>query len=448
MKLVYWTNFSKRKNSTKQPSGGTEIDVVLKDNTSLLNPIFQTGSVPANVNYCYVADFGRYYYVSGVSHDGPFCLIECECDVLATYKSQIGSYTAYIERSSSSYDLNVSDALIKSTTQIVQSAITEGNQIGGDYDYYGTLVCMVVGKTGMKKFSLSLADLAAVFNSSFDATLSAYLDTTNPFNTVENALQGLFCSMANPAQYVKSVRWFPMSLSSGSGEIPYFGFVGATASRNIVKDTAEMGCAISKPARYYNDFRDFDSRFTSCTIFLPGVGSVPLDPKYLQSSALSCTYYCDINTGACDVELFANQSEIGHFSCQVGIDVPIGGTAGFNPVSQMFNAGLSALNMNPMGIIGNLRDAITQTLQPPVNTTGASGNQKIWDARPFVQISVTRLGSTGLPTSQLGREKAAPALISSLSGYVQCSGASVDIPGYSEEKDRVNGYLNGGFFYE
>ena len=448
MEIYYWTGFSKRKNSTKQPTSGTKADVVLKDNCSILNPTFECVGIPSSVNYIYCADFGRYYYVSGVSHNGPHIIIECECDVLATYKSQIESYTAFIERSSSSYNLDVSDGLIKSTTKIVQSVITTGDQIGGDYDYYGTLVCMVVGKTGMKKYAMSLSDLAAVFNTSFDATLSSYFDPSNPFSSVEDAIQGLFCSIANPAQYVKSVRWFPMSLSSGSSETPCFGFVSANASRDIVKDTAEMGCAITKPARYYNDFRDFDSRFTTCSLFLPGVGSVPLDPKYLQSAALSCTYYCDINTGACDVELFADQSEIGHYSCQVGIDVPIGGTAGFNPVSQLFNAGLSGLNVNPMGVIGSLRDAITQTLQPPYNSTGASGNQKIWDARAFVQISVTRLGSTGIPTTQLGREKAAAAQISTLSGYVQCSGASVDIPGYASEKDTVNTYLNGGFFYE
>ena len=33
-------------------------------------------------------------------------------------------------------------------------------------------------------------------------------------------------------------------------------------------------------------------------------------------------------------------------------------------------------------------------------------------------------------------------------GYVQSDNASVDIPGTAIEKDRVNQYLNTGFFYE
>ena len=38
--------------------------------------------------------------------------------------------------------------------------------------------------------------------------------------------------------------------------------------------------------------------------------------------------------------------------------------------------------------------------------------------------------------------------ISSHSGYIQCDNASVSMPGTATEKDRVNSYLNSGFFYE
>lgn len=454
MNITYWTGYSKKKNSTAQPASGTDATVYLKDNCSILNPVFDCQGVPDSVNYIYVADFGRYYFVSDVVHVTKDRIeIHCSVDVLATYKSQIGSYTAFIERAASSYDLDVSDPMIHSTTEIVQSVITSGDTLGGDYDYNGTLVVMVVGKTGMKKYSMSLADVAAVFNTSFDASLASYFDTTNPFTDAKDAIQALFCSVANPAQYVKSVRWFPLSLSSGSAETPCFGFVSATASRNIVKDVAKMGGSATRPARYYNDFRDFDSRFTSASIYLPGVGVVNLDPKHLQHN-ITFTYYVDTNTGACEVDLFADQSEIGHYSCMAAIDVPIGGTAGFNPVSQFINSALSPLSMglSPLhtgnSIIGNLRNAITETLQPPQNSTSASGNQKIWDERPFVQISVTRLGSTGLPTTQHGRSKADAAQISGLSGFVLCSGASVVVPGYDAEKDAVNNYLNSGFYYE
>ena len=42
MATVYFYNFSKRRNSTKTPSGaGTSHTVRLKDNTSLYRPVFE-----------------------------------------------------------------------------------------------------------------------------------------------------------------------------------------------------------------------------------------------------------------------------------------------------------------------------------------------------------------------------------------------------------------------
>ena len=48
----------------------------------------------------------------------------------------------------------------------------------------------------------------------------------------------------------------------------------------------------------------------------------------------------------------------------------------------------------------------------------------------------------------VGRPVQACDTISNFSGYVQCSDASVSMPGTATEKDRVNSYLNSGFFYE
>ena len=455
MKLTYWTNFSKRKNSTKQPTSGTEIDVELKDNTSLLNPIFQTGSVPDNVNYCYVADFGRYYYVSGVSHDGPFCLIECECDVLATYKSQIGSYKAFITRSASSYNVEMSDDKIISSTDIVQSDISTGSTMDGDYSYAGSLVVVAIGKMGYRKYVMSMAQIEDIVNQYFDSSLSSYFDTNNIFNDIKEAIQALFCCLGNPGQYVKSVMWFPCDMGSGNTQVPYFGFMSSLGGYQVQtsKERAKMGCAINKPDRYYNDFRDFDNRFTQATIYLPGAGVIPLDPKYLRKP-ISCQYNICADTGAGSITVFAGGSEIAYIGTQIGVNVPVGGMSGINAAGGILQALNAAIDIpiSPLtglsGVKSGLVSGITNTLSAPCNCMSPSGNMADWIERPEPQISVTRLGSSGLPTAALGRSLNEFRTISTLSGYVQCTDASVDMPGCSEEKDRVNSYLNGGFYYE
>ena len=57
-------SFAKRKNSTAQPSGGSQIDVMLKDGTSLLAPVFLLNTASVSFNYCSFE--GRYYFVTDI----------------------------------------------------------------------------------------------------------------------------------------------------------------------------------------------------------------------------------------------------------------------------------------------------------------------------------------------------------------------------------------------
>lgn len=448
MIIKYWTGFSKRKNSTKQPTGGTDCTVVLKKDTSILQPTFIVSTIPDTVNY--IQAFGRYYFVTDITRNinGAFEL-QCTVDELASYKSDIGAYTAFIDRSASNYDINISDEEVFSCDDIVQSEITQGDFLNGDFDINGCIVVTAVGKNGLRKYIMSMSQISDIVNPYFDTTLSAYFDPSNSvWQNVTDALQGIFCALGNPAQYIKSVMWFPLSLASGT-MIPYFGFMAPSGGYSVgtAKDTANMGGAITNPSRYYNDFRDFDNRFTQATVYLPGVGVIPIDAKYLQKT-LNFTYYIDINTGAANVALLADQSEIGSYSFQMGVNVPVGGMSGLNAGGGILQAASAALSGNVFGIKQGLINGINQTFQAPSNVFGGSGNAALWYSRYTVQISVTRLGSTGIPLSNYGRPLKEFSTISSLSGFVKCSGASISISGYDAERDAINSYLNSGFYYE
>ena len=64
MNVIFYSHL-KRSNSTKLPSGGTEIACVLKDDCSVISPVLEikTATLP-DYNYAYIPDFGRYYYVN------------------------------------------------------------------------------------------------------------------------------------------------------------------------------------------------------------------------------------------------------------------------------------------------------------------------------------------------------------------------------------------------
>ena len=84
-----WSNFSKKVNSTKQPTAAsaTQHTVLLKDGADLKNPVFELNTLDFNINY--LQAFGNYYWAHVQNIDGHRCNIICTLDYLATFKTQL-----------------------------------------------------------------------------------------------------------------------------------------------------------------------------------------------------------------------------------------------------------------------------------------------------------------------------------------------------------------------
>jgi hypothetical protein len=84
-------SISKKVNSTMQPPGNpvASLDCTLKESTSIMNPsIIITGlDAWTSVNYAYIPDFHRYYFVQNVTAvNNTTCQIDLNVDVLASFK--------------------------------------------------------------------------------------------------------------------------------------------------------------------------------------------------------------------------------------------------------------------------------------------------------------------------------------------------------------------------
>ena len=97
MPSVSFGTFSKRKNSTKQPTSELSDvrNIKLKQSTSYDNPTFIITGDDFGYNYC--SWNGRYYFVTDIRsvHNG-LTEIDAEIDVLATYKANILNTVAYV----------------------------------------------------------------------------------------------------------------------------------------------------------------------------------------------------------------------------------------------------------------------------------------------------------------------------------------------------------------
>lgn len=87
-------------------------DVLLKDDVSILKPVFKVRDVRSIItyNYLYCPDLQRYYFIDDiVSIHNDLWEISCHVDVLETYKNGILGQTAVIKRQQNKYNLYLND---------------------------------------------------------------------------------------------------------------------------------------------------------------------------------------------------------------------------------------------------------------------------------------------------------------------------------------------------
>ena len=86
---------------------------ILREESSILAPIITveaTAGTFASVNYAYIEDFDRYYYIEDLaSIRNGLTQITMRVDVLMSYKEQIKNSSALIKRNAYNYNLLLND---------------------------------------------------------------------------------------------------------------------------------------------------------------------------------------------------------------------------------------------------------------------------------------------------------------------------------------------------
>ena len=97
---------------------GTVLDVVLKDQTSITDPVLLLSGIDAavlaGVNYIYIPVFLRYYLVKDITsvRNGVW-EIRCHVDVLESWKTQIKQNIAIVARQQEKWNLYLNDGQFK-----------------------------------------------------------------------------------------------------------------------------------------------------------------------------------------------------------------------------------------------------------------------------------------------------------------------------------------------
>ena len=446
MVIECYTGFQKKPNSTRQPSGGTTKEVRLKENCSVLNPIFLLTGY--NLAHNYVRWGSRYYYIDDiviVAND--LAEYHCSSDALATFKTDIGASSQYVTRSASASNGKVMDNKYPTIADTDEAHVALTG-ISGSIDVNnGTYVLGVKSKiadTGVAFYAMTAAQFSAFVS-------FLYSDTWLTATDVTTQLQKL---LIDPFDYIISVNWYPFTIT-GTNKQVYFGFwdwTGVTmqeiSEANRIKSFVHTGSlpAHTQVARgsYLNAYP-----FTKIDVDLYAFGRFPIDPnRFLDDRSFIISLGIDLYTGVGTLRMTGTSGTIYEAcaTCSIPIQLSQVKNDFTRPLISAATAGVAIATENYVGASAAIADVVHSSMHQ-VSSVGAVGSITAYAYNP-PQISCVFYNIADEDNAQIGRPLMSTRTISSLSGYIECENADLDCAASPTEKAEIIGAMNGGFYYE
>lgn len=505
MQINFYSNFSKRINSTKRPSSGsTTIEGRLKEACSIENPVvtFDLGltNAPSYI-YAYIPEFSRYYFVSDWSFiDG---LWECSLDedYLASWKTNIGATNAYIDRSASAYNGNIIDTTYITGTNVINQSVPFTHYDVFNYSISsGCFILGIIDSNNQTDSQVGGAVTYYVLTPAQCKNLMHYLLDDdfleqNGFPSIQTITQDISQEMAKafvkPIDFIVSCMWYPLptnaftNASDISITVGYWAISTSIATGKLLQagvfiDTAYATIPAHPQAETRGDYLNY-APYTRLNVELAPFGNIPIDTSFrTQGNILYCFIYIDPITGAsllhvhiCDSVPYGNEAQeavrkspvVYETSAQFGVPIQLSQVNGdyVNFASEAVQAVSSidllggSIGMMTGGVAGAIKGAINKdvvthtanaitSLAPQVRGVGLNGSRTLIYIPPVLSMQFMPLVDED--NEELGRPLREKRVINTLSGFVKCFEVTVDYPCYISEKEKILAYLLSGFFYE
>lgn len=461
-----FTRLGKRVNSTLRSSGGRDYSIILKDGCSMLSPEIQLkldqSENPTGFNYCYIPEFSRYYFISDWYWDNRCWNARLKVDTLASWKNEIGSYSAYILRSASAYDGDVMDMYYPALAEVTETKNPATQDPAWTRNLgNGTFVIGVMGKSsGQNGGAITYYKMST----SAMSTLCNYLLDDANYSSITDISADLLKCIFNPLQYIVSCMWFPFSLdgtnssSVSSIDIGWWNVSGLSGAGVITNPVYTRNIAFNVPKHPQQIRGNYLNMppFSSYIINAGPWGVIPLNNiSALDESAINAYITVDLYTGSGRFSILTK--DVLAYSedhvAQIGVPIQLGQNvlnqgAIVDTAGGAANAIQSAISGNLSGLLGggvNTIMSAAEVSQSVPSTLGSNGsfafNNLFCLIGRFLKVASEDLASRGRPLC-------AVRTLSTLSGYIQCADADPAIDCTNQELEEIVGYLNNGFYYE
>ena len=477
--------FSKRPNSTKQPPDvNTNIfNGVLKDTCNIITPSigfqFSIEKPPVNFNYAYIPAFNRFYFINNWNFSNRLWWAEMSVDSLASYRSEIGSSTQYVLRSSNSHNGLIADSMYPVTAE--RSVVRSDNESEFGFVSNTPNGFFVIGVISPDSGSFGSTCYYMLSNAAFNIFKNNLLSSIDWADISADEISlNLQKALVNPFQYVTSCRWFPLPLGEppnsvnriklGYWEVPCLAYKilnPSLVTRSYHFDLPKHP-QIARGA-YLNT-----APYTKRAVFIHPLGWRELEINSPFTDEVSILFNIDVISGNCYVRILENDlnetTQI--YTCECGVDVPIaqitqtissgnvpeslvsiasprfmGGLTG-DIASAIASLGGGSL-IDPSGKISgtSVANHFGTTLIPSIVTAkGAATSPTLYKTRSYVISIFSHIAEED--NANLGRPLCLSTTISSLPGYLQIADPDFSSSATEQENNMIRSFMSGGFFYE
>lgn len=457
---------TKRSNSTLYPSSGaTTYNCNIKNGSGILTPKIELNlgvtSDPSQFNYCHIPNFDRWYYITEWYYDRGLWTGTCKVDVLATYKSQIGSTSMYVLRASAASDGRIVDTLYPLKTECTY----QHNAVLSPFKSSGTYVLGLVSPDGdygsLSYYVVNSAGLTTICNYLINSAVQ-----TDPNFSVADATLALQTALIDPIQYIKTCMYFPFDMTD-------FGLTMASTSVNIFMWTVpSVFCAkitnqsitVTKSIPY-QDHPNKATRgaylntapYTIATLYAPPFPVIDIDTTVAcNGTNVNLDLAVDPISGKGVLTVYTNSVTLNRLETQIGVPIQLSqvtkdwlgaATSTLSAVGNIVGAGLSG---NVGGVISGVAsgiDSAARALTPRSQSLGPGGG--FIDVRPLAwKLDQQFFTPVNDDNTHNGRPYCQVTTPSSLGGYMLIQDGDVPIPGTKAEADEIRSLLEGGFYYE
>lgn len=460
MEILLFEHFSKRANSTKRPDDSTGIikDVRIKGNFGFENQnqstkcslVYPSFFLADATHYSYLKAWGNYYFVDGVAYDIDGAqYINCTIDVLATWKDEILSTTAYVKYSSSNFNKRIIDQRIPRLTDVAIRHNTydtifdetadnvffitvggenSGTAYRGGYNYYS--------------FSeMGWNDLCAkLCNDDFiDDIKKIFMDVSS----------GLISSRRMPIKTSEIPRGSVSSIDIGRASITYPAY--KLTQTYIHPDPIEMTIPL-----YKDDFNEW-SPYRRLKLYIPYIGTIDLPTDLYHDDSIILDYVVDLTTGLMEVNICAHSlnNKLMTLSAEIGGQLPTSvNNVNLLKVASNGAGAIGSVAMgNPIGALEQAASAVSTGLTDNITTKGIFGGGRseflgtefilyAIDWQPvFNANNANYIALHGRPCYQV-------IPLTELTGYVETINFSIEIASTTNIRNMINSKLDSGIYIE